>query len=111
MDHFQAAQQAIANASAAAAESAKANMVNAYENATRIQMSIRLKAPIIIVPVDSFTDECICLDLGFLSITNTNTEQDVTVGYKIVFMFKICRNNTDFLLIRMREEIMLYWKK
>lgn len=49
-------------------------MVDAYSNATRIQMNIKIKAPLIIVPVDSQSRSALCLDLGHLSITNINTE-------------------------------------
>lgn len=74
LDNFQEAQKAIAEASAAAADAAKQNMVDAYSKATRMKLNIRIKAPVIIVPVDSKSLNAICLDLGFLSITNTNTE-------------------------------------
>lgn len=69
-------------------------MVNAYENATRIQMNIRLKAPIIIVPVDSLTNECICLDMGYFSITNNNTELEATVIFKCLY-FQNYKINVD----------------
>lgn len=70
MDNFQTAQQAIADASAAAAETAKQNMVEAYSNAKRMLLNIRIKAPIIIVPVDSKSLNAISIDLGHLCITN-----------------------------------------
>lgn len=70
MDNFQAAQQAIADASAAAAETAKQNMVEAYSNAKRMVLNVRIKAPIIIVPVDSKSLHAISIDLGHLCITN-----------------------------------------
>lgn len=74
LDNFQAAQQAIADASAAAAVTAKQNMVDAYANATRMKLIIKIKAPIIIVPVDSKSLEAISIDLGSLSITNNCSE-------------------------------------
>lgn len=70
LNNFQAAQQAIADASAAAAETAKQNMVEAYSNATRMLLNIRIKAPVIIVPVDSKSLKAITIDLGHLCITN-----------------------------------------
>lgn len=70
LDNFQTAQQAIADASAAAAETAKQNMVEAYSNAKRMALNIRIKAPIIIVPVDSQSLQAISIDLGHLYITN-----------------------------------------
>ncbi len=74
LDNFQAAQRAIADASAAAAETAKQNMVDAYANATRMRLNIKIKAPIIIVPVDSKSLDAISIDLGSLSITNNCSE-------------------------------------
>lgn len=74
MDNFQAAQKAIADAADAAAETAKQNMVDAYANATRMRLNIKIKAPIIIVPVDSKSLEAISIDLGSLSITNNCSE-------------------------------------
>lgn len=70
LDNFQAAQQAIADASAAAAETAKQNMVEAYSNAKRMSLNVRIKAPLIIVPVDSKSLQAISIDLGHLCITN-----------------------------------------
>lgn len=70
LDNFQTAQQAIADASAAAAETAKQNMVEAYSNAKRMLLNVRIKAPIIIVPVDSKSLQAISIDLGHLCITN-----------------------------------------
>lgn len=70
LDNFQAAQRAIADASAAAAETAKQNMVEAYSNATRMLLNIRIKAPIIVVPVDSKSLKGISIDLGHLCISN-----------------------------------------
>ena len=74
MDNFQAAQKAVAEASAAAAEQAKQNMVEAYTNATRMRLSIKIKAPIIVVPVDSKSLQAISIDLGYLCITNSCSE-------------------------------------
>lgn len=70
LDNFQAAQQAIADASAAAAETAKQNMVEAYSNAKRMSLNVRIKAPIIVVPVDSQSLQAVVIDLGHLCITN-----------------------------------------
>ncbi|XP_037905174.1 vacuolar protein sorting-associated protein 13 isoform X4 [Hermetia illucens] len=77
LNNFQAAQQALADASAAAAGAAKDTMVDAYSKATRIRFDIKIKAPIIIVPVDSQSLRAIALDLGHLCITNVSTEVDV----------------------------------
>lgn len=70
LDHFQTAQERIKEASKAAAEAAKQNVVAAYEQATRIKMDIKIKAPIILVPVHSQSFEAIVIDLGNLKMTN-----------------------------------------
>lgn len=60
-------------------------MVDAYSKATRIRFDIKIKAPIIIVPVDSQSLRAIALDLGHLCITNVSTEVDVpNVIYKYI---------------------------
>lgn len=77
LDHFQTAQERIKEASKAAAEAAKQNVVAAYEQATRIKMNIKIKAPIILVPVHSRSLEAIVIDLGNLKITNLINNLDV----------------------------------
>lgn len=57
-------------ASQAAAHQAKENMKNVYAKATKISLNIKLKAPDIIVPVDSKSDQALILDLGVLSLSN-----------------------------------------
>uniref|UniRef100_A0AAG5D0Y8 Vacuolar protein sorting-associated protein 13 n=1 Tax=Anopheles atroparvus TaxID=41427 RepID=A0AAG5D0Y8_ANOAO len=70
LDNFQAAQQRIKDASAAAAEAARNNVVEAYTQATRMKLNIKVKAPIIIIPVDSRSLKAVAMDFGHLSITN-----------------------------------------
>lgn len=77
MDNFQSAQQTIKDASMAAAEAAKQNVVAAYEQATRMKINIKIKAPIVIVPVDSQSLEGIAIDLGNLNIGNRITNIEV----------------------------------
>lgn len=78
LDHFQTAQDRIKEASRAAAEAAKQNVVAAYEQATRIKMNIKIKAPIVLVPVHSQSLEAIVIDLGNLKISNVIKNLDVT---------------------------------
>uniref|UniRef100_A0A2M4CVW7 Putative vacuolar protein n=1 Tax=Anopheles darlingi TaxID=43151 RepID=A0A2M4CVW7_ANODA len=70
LDNFQLAQQRIKDASAAAAEAARNNVVEAYTQATRMKLNIKVKAPIIIIPVDSKSLNAIAMDFGHLSISN-----------------------------------------
>lgn len=78
LDHFQTAQERIKEASKAAAEAAKQNVVAAYEQATRIKLNIKIKAPIILVPVHSQSLEAIVIDLGNLKITNSFKKLDAS---------------------------------
>lgn len=72
LDHFQTAQEKIKEASKAAAESARQNVVAAYtEQTTRIKLNVKIKAPIIYVPVHSQSLEAIIIDLGHLYVSNT----------------------------------------
>ena len=77
LDNFQTAQERIKEASKAAAEAAKQNVVAAYEQASRIKMNIRIKAPIVLVPVHSRSLEAIVIDLGNLKISNLINNLDV----------------------------------
>ncbi|XP_058806498.1 intermembrane lipid transfer protein Vps13 isoform X2 [Phymastichus coffea] len=70
LNNFQAAQQAIAEASAAAAEAAKTNIKDVHERAARIELSVKLKAPVIYVPLNSKSEYCLMLDMGNLTISN-----------------------------------------
>ncbi|KAJ8953002.1 hypothetical protein NQ318_015363 [Aromia moschata] len=86
LNQFQAAQQAIIDASQAAAESAKENMKEAYTKATKISLSIDIKAPDIIVPVNSQSYDALFLDLGVISLSNKFLTLDIRneEGYSAV---------------------------
>uniref|UniRef100_A0A224XG50 Putative vacuolar protein n=1 Tax=Panstrongylus lignarius TaxID=156445 RepID=A0A224XG50_9HEMI len=73
-DHFQAAQQAIVQASHAAAEAARQNVQDLYQNAIKIELDFRLKAPIIVVPLNERSPEAFVLDLGHLTLNNSFIE-------------------------------------
>lgn len=86
LDNFQTAQDRIKEASRAAAEAAKQNVVAAYEQATRIKLNIKIKAPIILVPVHSKSLEAIVIDLGNLKITNQINNLDVKGNHGPAFI-------------------------
>ncbi|XP_017837309.1 vacuolar protein sorting-associated protein 13 isoform X2 [Drosophila busckii] len=89
LNNFQAARQAISDASAAAAESARQNALDAYEKATRMKLNVRIKAPIIIIPVDSLSNKALSLDLGLLELSNSTTEQRVPHATEMAVMDEI----------------------
>ncbi|XP_034479091.1 vacuolar protein sorting-associated protein 13 isoform X2 [Drosophila innubila] len=85
LNNFQAAQKALTDASAAAAETARQNALDAYEKATRMKLNVRIKAPIIIIPVNSNSKNALALDLGLLELTNNTSEMPVPgIGEKAV---------------------------
>lgn len=56
-------------------------MVEAYSTAKRILINIRIKAPLIIVPVDSKSRQALAIDLGNLNISNNCSNiSNSTVG-------------------------------
>ncbi|VVC40207.1 Hypothetical protein CINCED_3A023147 [Cinara cedri] len=67
INHFQAGKAAVYEAGAAAVATAKMNV----KSATRVALDINLKAPVFIVPQNSFSLEALCFDFGYLSITNS----------------------------------------
>ncbi|GJQ73818.1 hypothetical protein Trydic_g18756, partial [Trypoxylus dichotomus] len=64
VDNFQAARTAIIEASQAAADRAKHNVADIYENATRISLNVRIHAPKIIIPRNSKDYNAIYVDLA-----------------------------------------------
>ncbi|XP_076380466.1 vacuolar protein sorting 13C isoform X3 [Megalopta genalis] len=78
LNNFQAAQQAIKNASAAAAEAAKTNIKDVQESATRIGLAVKIKAPVIYVPMHSKSNHCLTLDMGNLTVCNVFKKLEVT---------------------------------
>ncbi|XP_017049520.1 vacuolar protein sorting-associated protein 13 [Drosophila ficusphila] len=74
LNNFSEAQATISQASQAAAESARQKAMDAYETATRMKLNVRIKAPIIIVPIGSNDSNALSLDLGLLELTNNTVE-------------------------------------
>ncbi|XP_059483152.1 intermembrane lipid transfer protein Vps13 isoform X2 [Neocloeon triangulifer] len=86
LNNFQAALNAIQAASAAAAEAAKQNIQQVYENATRIALAIEIKAPIVIVPRSTSTRDAFMLDLGTIVMNNKFTELQIPNESRTVSM-------------------------
>lgn len=68
LNNFQTAQNAIKDASAAAAEVAKTNIKDVQESASRIQLCIKIKAPIVYIPMNSKSEHSLMLDMGNLMV-------------------------------------------
>lgn len=78
LNNFQAAQKAIKDASAAAAEVAKTNIKDVQESASRIELAIKIKAPVVYVPMNSKSEHSLMLDMGNLMIRNVFKKLEVT---------------------------------
>ncbi|XP_076183155.1 vacuolar protein sorting 13C isoform X2 [Ptiloglossa arizonensis] len=78
LNHFQIAQQAIKDASAAAAEAAKTNIKDVQESAARVGLAVKIKAPVIYVPMHSKSNHCLTLDMGNLTVCNVFKKLEVT---------------------------------
>ncbi|KAF7703592.1 hypothetical protein HF521_022599 [Silurus meridionalis] len=73
VDNFQAAKKAISIATAQAAEKAAASVKDFALKSFRLSMDIRLKAPLIIIPQSSISQNAFVVDLGLITISNTFT--------------------------------------
>lgn len=77
LNNFQTAQKAIKDASAAAAVAARTNIKDVQESASRIELSVRIKAPVIYVPMNSKNEHSLMLDMGNLMICNVLKKLEV----------------------------------
>lgn len=118
MSKFQTAQDTIVEASTRAAQSAKQNVQIAYEKATKIALNINLKAPDIVVPVDSKSRKALLLDMGYMTLTNTFLTLDVKDELKVhsavidemkmkLTHFKLSSIELNESLIMVHETVML----
>jgi len=63
--------------------------MDAYETATRMKLNIRIKAPIIIVPIGSQDRNALLLDLGLLELTNNTVEVAVAEEERLAVIDEI----------------------
>ncbi|XP_052841610.1 intermembrane lipid transfer protein Vps13 [Drosophila gunungcola] len=92
LNNFTEFQATLSQASAAAAESARQKALDAYQTATRMKLNVRIKAPIIIVPVGSKDSNALSLDLGLLELTNNTVEVAVANEERLAVIdeIKLC---------------------
>ena len=69
LNNFQTAQKAIKDTSAAAAEAAKTNIKD-VQSASRIEINVRINAPIVYGPMSSKNEHSLILDMGNLMVQN-----------------------------------------
>ncbi|XP_053986716.1 intermembrane lipid transfer protein Vps13 isoform X2 [Hylaeus volcanicus] len=107
LNNFQAAQQAIKDASAAAAEAARTNIKDVQESAARIGLAVKIKAPVIYVPMHSKSNHCLTLDMGNLTICNIFKKLEVnneSEDYPVVDEMKIELQNLKLSRVKLNME-------
>ncbi|XP_043932244.1 vacuolar protein sorting-associated protein 13C [Protopterus annectens] len=70
LDNFQTAKEALGAASRQAAEKAASSMMDLAQKSFRLSMDIYLKAPVIVVPESSISQNAIVADLGLITLKN-----------------------------------------
>ncbi|XP_068131864.1 intermembrane lipid transfer protein VPS13C isoform X2 [Hyperolius riggenbachi] len=70
LNHFQAAKERVSAATAQAAQLAATSVKDLAERSFRLLMDIHLKAPVIIIPQSSVSNNAIVADLGLITIQN-----------------------------------------
>lgn len=69
MSYFSGASEAIVFAGAKAADAAKQNVLD-VNKVTKVSLNVKVKAPIIIIPIDSQSNDAIVIDMGLLKANN-----------------------------------------
>ncbi|XP_049911811.1 intermembrane lipid transfer protein VPS13C-like, partial [Epinephelus moara] len=71
IDNFQTAKEALSAATAQAAEKAASSVRGFAQKSFRLSMDIKLKAPLIIVPQSSTSENAVMVDLGLITVGNS----------------------------------------
>ncbi|CAL1678435.1 unnamed protein product [Lasius platythorax] len=108
LNNFQAAQKAIRDASAAAAEAARTNIKDVQESASRIELCVKIKAPVVYVPMNSKSEHSLMLDMGNLMVCNVfkklEATNEETGECPIVDEMKIELQNLKLSRVRLNTE-------
>ncbi|MED6232098.1 hypothetical protein ATANTOWER_021188, partial [Ataeniobius toweri] len=70
-DNFQTAKEALSSATSQAAEKAASSVRDFAQKSFRLSMDIRLKAPLIIIPQSSTSQNALVVDLGLITVENS----------------------------------------
>ncbi|XP_066557958.1 intermembrane lipid transfer protein VPS13C isoform X2 [Amia ocellicauda] len=70
IDNFQTAKEALSAATVQAAEKAASSVRDLAQKSFRLSMDIRLKAPVIIIPQSSVSQNALVVDLGLITVQN-----------------------------------------
>ncbi|XP_074521688.1 intermembrane lipid transfer protein VPS13C isoform X2 [Halichoeres trimaculatus] len=71
IDNFQTAKEALSAATAQAAEKAASSVRGFAQKSFRLSMDIKLKAPLIIIPQSSTSNNAVVVDLGLITVGNS----------------------------------------
>ncbi|XP_061878990.1 intermembrane lipid transfer protein VPS13C isoform X1 [Entelurus aequoreus] len=71
VDNFQTAKEALSSATAQAAEKAASSVRDFAQKSFRLSMDIKLKAPLIIIPQSSTSQNAVVVDLGLIKVSNS----------------------------------------
>ena len=71
VDQFEVARERLSQAGSAVASQAAAAAQNLSSRSTRLSLNIKLKAPVVIVPQNTRSENAIVLDLGQLNVINS----------------------------------------
>ncbi|XP_037550881.1 vacuolar protein sorting-associated protein 13C [Nematolebias whitei] len=71
VDNFQMAKEALTTATAQAAEKAASSVRDFAQKSFRLSMDIRMKAPLIIIPQSSTSNNALVIDLGLITVGNS----------------------------------------
>ncbi|XP_029176856.1 vacuolar protein sorting-associated protein 13 isoform X2 [Nylanderia fulva] len=108
LNNFQTAQKAIKDASAAAAEAARTNIKDVQESASRIELCVKIKAPVVYVPMNSKSEHSLMLDMGNLMVCNVfkklEATNEETGECPIVDEMKIELQNLKLSRVRLNTE-------
>ncbi|XP_035991633.1 vacuolar protein sorting-associated protein 13C isoform X3 [Fundulus heteroclitus] len=71
VDNFQTAKEALSSATSQAAERAASSVRDLAQRSFRLSMDIRLKAPLVIIPQSSTSQNALLVDLGLITVENS----------------------------------------
>ncbi|KAG5312576.1 VP13A protein, partial [Acromyrmex insinuator] len=108
LNNFQMAQKAIKDASTAAAEAAKTNIKDVQQSASRIELNVRINAPVVYVPMSSKNEHSLMLDMGNLMVHNVFKKLDIMNEeideYPVVDEMKIELQNLKLSRVRLNTK-------
>ncbi|KAG7483053.1 hypothetical protein JOB18_037841 [Solea senegalensis] len=117
VDNFQTAKEALSTATAEAAEKAASSVRDFAQKSFRLSLDIKLKAPLIIIPQSSTSQNALVMDLGLITVGNSFSLLSVD-GCPLpavidnmdvqLTQLKLSRTNTDTVSSELLEPVNLH---